>query len=213
MSAGQRIRKLREENKVSQKELSKDLGYKTYTTVSKWEAGASLPPGKELTKLAEYFKVSTDYLLGLDNMPNAHQMNQYTDTVELDYVRPESPGHIHKELIKNKIHVPGYILDESPDHYYVVSIQTDAMNRIIPSGHNAVVLNLDKAKNKQLHTGDILVVRFNHEFKLEYYRKTDTKIYLEPASYVDGYSTKEFDLDEFKEVQVIGKVIYSFRRY
>lgn len=51
MSAGQRIRQLRFKKNVSQKELSKDLGYKTYTTVSKWESDASLPPGKELTKL------------------------------------------------------------------------------------------------------------------------------------------------------------------
>lgn len=213
MSAGQRIKNLRFKNNVSQKELSKDLGYKTYTTVSKWESNASLPPGKELTKLAEYFNVTTDYLLGLDDMPTPTQAPQLPDTVELDFVRSEIPGFLHNDLIKDKIHVPGYIIDEAPDHYFVVNIQTDSMNRIIPSGHNVVVLNFEKSDCSQIHTGDVIIVRIDNEYKMQYYRKTDTKVYLEPYSYLDGYSTTEFTVDEFKKIQIIGKVIYSFRRF
>ncbi len=213
MSAGQRIKALREKHNISQKELSKDLGYKTYTTVSKWEANASLPPGKELTKLARYFNVSTDYLLGLADAPNTNVTQPSSETVELDFVRSEIPGYLHNDLIKNKIHVPAYILEENPDHYFVINIQTDSMNRIIPSGHNAVVLNLAKAKDEGIYTGDIIIVRIGKEFKLEYYRKTDTKIYLEPYSYLDGYSTKEYTVEEFEKLQVIGKVVYSFRRF
>ncbi len=213
MSPGQRIKELREMNNVSQKELSKDLGYKTYTTVSKWEANASLPPGKELTKLAKYFKVSTDYLLGLDDVPDPYRVHSTLETVELDFVRSEIPGHLHSDLIKNKIDVPGYILEESPDHYFVANIQTDSMNRIIPSGHNAVILNFEKAKEAKIYTGDIIIVYMNNEYKLEYYRKTDTKVYLEPYSYLDGYSKKAFDIATFEKMPVIGKVIYSFRRF
>lgn len=213
MSAGQRIKKLRFKNNVSQKELSKDLGYKTYTTVSKWESNASLPPGKELTKLAEYFNVTTDYLLGLDDMPTPTQAPQVPDTVELDFMRSETPGFLHKDLIKDTIHVPGYIITEAPDHYFVANIQSDYMNRIIPTGHNVVVLNFEKSESNQIHTGDIIIARLNNEFKMQYYRKTDTKVYLEPYSYLDGYSTKEFSTEEFQSIQVIGKVIYSFRRF
>lgn len=42
------------------------LGYKNYTTVSKWESGDSLPRGKELKLLAEIFNISTDYMLGIE---------------------------------------------------------------------------------------------------------------------------------------------------
>lgn len=213
MSAGQRIRQLRFKKNVSQKELSKDLGYKTYTTVSKWESDASLPPGKELTKLAEYFNVTTDYLLGLDDTPNPKQAPQIPDTVELDFVRSQLSGFIHNDLIKDTIHVPGYIIDEAPDHYFVANIQSDYMNRVIPRGHNVVVLNFKKSECKELRTGDIIVVRIDNEFKLQYFRKTDTKIYLEPYSHLDGYRTKEFTIEEFEAIQTIGKVIYSFRRF
>ena len=34
-------------------------GYKTYTTISKWEADKALPPANDLKKLALYFEVST----------------------------------------------------------------------------------------------------------------------------------------------------------
>ena len=213
MSAGQRIKQLRFKMNVSQKKLSKDLGYKTYTTVSKWESDASLPPGKELTKLAEYFNVTTDYLLGLDDTPMPEQAPQAPETIELDFVRAEISRFLHNDLIKDTIHVARYIIDEAPDHYFVVNISTDSMNRIIPSGHNVVVLNFEKSDCKQIHTGDIIIVRLEDGFKLQYYRKTDTKVYLEPYSYLDGYSTKEFTTEEFNSLQIIGKVIYSFRRF
>ena len=120
---------------------------------------------------------------------------------------------LHNDLIKDTIHVPGYIIDEAPDHYFVATVQSDGLNRVIPSGHNVVVLNFEKTKSKQLFTGDIIIIRIENEFKMHYYRKTDTKIYLEPSSHLDGYRTKEYTLEEFEAIQVIGKVIYSFRRF
>lgn len=63
----QRLKKLRAGKNLTQTELAEMLGYKNYTTVSKWESGDSLPRGKELKLLAEIFDISTDYLLGLDN--------------------------------------------------------------------------------------------------------------------------------------------------
>ncbi len=146
-------------------------------------------------------------------MPNPEQASHIPDTVELDFVRSQLSGFIHNDLIKDTIHVPGYIIDEAPDHYFVANIQSDYINRVIPSGHNVVVNNKEKSECKELQTGDIIVVRIDNEFKLQCFRKTDTKIYLEPHSHLDGYSTKEFTIEEFETIQVIGKVIYSFRRF
>lgn len=87
------------------------------------------------------------------------------------------------------------------------------MNRVIPRGYKVVVLNFEKSECKELRTGDIIVVRIDNDFKLQYFRKTDTKICLEPYSHLDSYRTKEFTLEEFKSIQIIGKVIYSFRRF
>lgn len=213
MSPGKRIKELRVKYKISQKNLAKDLGYKTYTTVSKWESDASLPPGKELKKLATYFDVSTDYILGLDDFQNNGSIDNFSDTVELDFVESTIPGYLHNDLIKNKIMVPKYILNEKPENYFVVNIQTDSMNRIIPSGNNVVILNFAISDDTFINTGDIIIVKIKDELKLEYLRKTDSKIYLEPYSYLDGFNTIELDLEEFEAIEIIGKVIYTFRRF
>lgn len=64
---GKRVRMLRDENRMTQKELADKLGFKNYTTITKWEKGDNLPRGKELKELAELFNVTSDWLLGLDD--------------------------------------------------------------------------------------------------------------------------------------------------
>lgn len=57
-----RLRELREKSKVSQKALADKLGI-SKSTIGLWETGDTLPDAKSLYDLAEYFGVSTDYLL------------------------------------------------------------------------------------------------------------------------------------------------------
>lgn len=213
MSPGERIRELRVKYKVSQKNLSNDLGYKTYTTVSKWESDASLPPGRELKKLASYFDVTTDYILGLEDSETNGTIDHFSDTVELNFIESTIPNYLQRELIENKIDVPKYILNEKPENYFVIKVHTDSMNRIIPIGNNVVVLNFSKSDETSIYSGDILIVKIGNDYKLEYLRKTDSKIYLEPYSYLDGYDTIEFNTEDFKEIEVIGKVIYTFHKF
>ena len=63
---GQRIKELRELRGMEQIELAWELGYKSQSTVSKWESGANLPTGKKLIDLAQVLDVSTDEVLGLE---------------------------------------------------------------------------------------------------------------------------------------------------
>lgn len=58
-----RVRELRESKGIQQKELAIDLGV-TQPTVSDWESGRKVPSAKNTAKLADYFAVSVDYLLG-----------------------------------------------------------------------------------------------------------------------------------------------------
>lgn len=55
--------KLRKERKVSQQDIGNLVGV-TYQAVGKWESGDSEPDNEALIKIANYFGVSTDYLLG-----------------------------------------------------------------------------------------------------------------------------------------------------
>lgn len=58
-----RIRELRLANNLEQTEVADYLGYKSDTTVSKWENGKNLPTGAKLVKLAKLFNTTTDYIL------------------------------------------------------------------------------------------------------------------------------------------------------
>lgn len=61
-----RIKYLREMKKMSQTELAKRLSI-TRSSVNAWEMGISVPSTQYIVELAEIFKISTDYLLGVDN--------------------------------------------------------------------------------------------------------------------------------------------------
>ena len=58
-----RIKELRAERKISQEKLAKEIGM-SRSAVSMWEIDASEPDNEMLDKLANYFHVTTDYLLG-----------------------------------------------------------------------------------------------------------------------------------------------------
>jgi len=60
---GSRIESLRSSKGISQLELAKMLGYKSDSTISKWESGASIPTGTKIVKLAQALGTSTDYIL------------------------------------------------------------------------------------------------------------------------------------------------------
>lgn len=57
-----RLRQLREEHGITQKDCAKELGVE-YANYNKWENGKS-PNFETICVIADYFNVSTDYLLG-----------------------------------------------------------------------------------------------------------------------------------------------------
>ena len=61
-----RVRELREARGIQQKELAIDLGV-SQPTISDWESGRKVPSAKSTARLADYFGVSVDYLLGRED--------------------------------------------------------------------------------------------------------------------------------------------------
>ncbi|MDY6368034.1 MAG: helix-turn-helix transcriptional regulator [Clostridia bacterium] len=57
------VKELRTNKKLNQTEVASALGF-TYFTYGKWEQGKAEPSLDSLYKLADYFEVSVDYLLG-----------------------------------------------------------------------------------------------------------------------------------------------------
>lgn len=62
----ERLKELRIAKKLSQTELAKVLNV-SQRSISSWETGFRQPDFETLERLANYFEVTTDYLLGLED--------------------------------------------------------------------------------------------------------------------------------------------------
>lgn len=62
---GDRLRELRKNKNVSQEEIGDFFGV-AKQTISNWENNITEPTMETIKKMAEYFKVTTDYLLGFN---------------------------------------------------------------------------------------------------------------------------------------------------
>lgn len=69
-SYNERLRELRSKEGISQQELSNRLGFNR-ATYARYETGNTQPDFDTLQKLADFFDVSTDYLLGRTDKPHS----------------------------------------------------------------------------------------------------------------------------------------------
>jgi transcriptional regulator with XRE-family HTH domain len=64
-----KLREIRKSRNISQLKLAMDLNM-SQNTISRYETGEREPGINELIKIADYFHVSVDYLLGRTDNPN-----------------------------------------------------------------------------------------------------------------------------------------------
>lgn len=65
-----RLRELREKNNIERQDLADDL-HMSYSALSKYETNQRKADYETLIKIADYFEVTVDYLIGKTNNPNA----------------------------------------------------------------------------------------------------------------------------------------------
>lgn len=85
---GSRIKQLREKNDLSQKQVAKSLGISN-VQLSRYESGDRRPDPEMIKQIADYFDVSTDYLLGRNNNPSTcknseETTKQFPDLTDID---------------------------------------------------------------------------------------------------------------------------------
>lgn len=66
MYFGKNLRYLRKLKSWSQEQVSEKLGYKSFTTIQKWESGDSEPPMNRLRSLCVLFNIQMDLILNYD---------------------------------------------------------------------------------------------------------------------------------------------------
>ncbi|ENI1326526.1 helix-turn-helix transcriptional regulator [Listeria monocytogenes] len=78
MTLGKRISELRKTKELSQYKLAEELGF-SRGQVANYEQGSREPNYETLIKIAKYFDVSTDYLLGREEFDNSDLLAAHID--------------------------------------------------------------------------------------------------------------------------------------
>lgn len=205
MTTGERIRRLRHEKNLGQQELSQLLGYKTYTTISKWESNDSMPRGKDLKHLAQVFNVSTDYILGVSDERYPTNISAVERFIKIPVLGTISCG----DPITATENVEEYkerMADGLPkgDVFYL-RCKGDSMSPVIPD--QALVLC---KVQPDVESGEIAAVLVNgdEEATLKRIRKLSGSILLEP----ENNAYEPILVNEENPARILGKaceVVYG----
>ena len=90
---GEKLKKLRRSRDLTQEEVATHLGI-SYQAISKWERGDGYPDITMLPTLANYFGVSVDELIGMDEIASASKL----DEINQKWAENRSNGK-HKENV------------------------------------------------------------------------------------------------------------------
>lgn len=122
MAFSNNLRYLRKKYDMSQEDLANKLGYKSFTTIQKWESGVSEPSVSMVKKIAELFGVTMDQITN-DDLSDAE--NHY-------YLDPEA-AEIAQEV------------QQRPE----LKILFDASRKVSADDLEFVVDMIDRLKNKE----------------------------------------------------------------
>ena len=113
---GSRIKGLREQHRLSQKELAECLNVNS-STLSQYESDKRIPSDDIKIRIANYFNVSTDYLLGNSKITTLNQKD------ELDIAKRIEALEADLENQENLM-MHGEILDEETRELVKASLAT-----------------------------------------------------------------------------------------
>ena len=186
------LRYLRRTNKMSQNELADKLGYKSFTTVQKWEDGSAFPRVSTLKKIADIFDIDVDHLLNLNIRTNQVAV-PILGEVKAGYDLYANEDIYGFEYCNNNEYGPG--------EYFYLKVKGDSMiDERIGQGDIVYVKKQDYLDDKDM--GVFLLE--NNEVTIKRVRFSKTGITLHAAN--KKYPDRKFKSDE---VKILGKVLHN----
>lgn len=104
---GERLRELRDGKKIPQRLLAEKLGV-TQQAVAKWENDKAEPDIATINKLADFFEVDANYLLGRTDVPTPINTDDLPETVA-PYL-PEGFDELSPEAKEEVLNFIDYIM-------------------------------------------------------------------------------------------------------
>lgn len=188
-----RLKALREKSGKAQKEVAIDLCV-SQPTISDWEAGRKTPSSKSAARLADYFGVSLDYLIGRDTeskysipvvgmVPAGIPIEAIEDVLDYEEITPEMARM---------------------GDLFGLRVKGDSMEPRIKEGDVLIIRKQDTAD-----TGDIVIAFVNgdNEATVKKFVKHENGISLIPNNH--AYEPMFFTFEEVENlpVRIVGKVV------
>ncbi len=173
------------------------------TTISMWESGNCQPDNDTLVKIAEYFDVSTDFLLGrITKSPNKRGVR----IPVLGYVRAGIPVEAITDILDYE-EIPQEMAERG--EYFALMIKGDSMAPTLIENDVIIV-----RKQPDVNNGEIAVVLVNgDDATVKKVHKQENGISLVPINptYSPIFFTNEDVIN--KPVSVIGKMVELRRKF
>lgn len=200
-----RLKELRKELNANQSDIAEGIGIET-PAYAHYEAERRDMSTEIQKKLADYFKVSVDYLMGYTNERNADVTFRDIKLIPILGKVPAGNPVYEEELYEGNLAIDTTLLKiHNEEDYFALKVKGESMNRIMNPGSVILVHKQPTADNN-----DIVVARLleTNEVTVKRYKHTDNEqfILLQPESTDPNYMTKLVDLQKDK-IEIIGKVI------
>lgn len=177
---GKNIRFLRLKNNMSQEDLAGQLGYKSFTTIQKWESGVASPPLSVFIRMAELFEVDLDDFALVDlESPSSKPLPIGMRSISVP-VYGRIPAGTPIEAVED---ISGYIMIErqfasAGQDYFALTVNGDSMNPKYEDGDIVLFEHQVIESN-----GNDCAVRIGGEdATFKKVRKTDEGIILQPLN-------------------------------
>lgn len=187
-----RLKELRKDYKLTQEQLGKKLGL-SRSTIAMYETNASEPDFETLSKLADFFGVSIDYLLGKDTTPKNERKG-----VKIP-VLGSIPAGIALEAIEDILDYEEISEDQArTGEYFALKVKGESMEPTIHDGDIIIFRKQEDADN-----GKICVVMINgNDATLKEIKKEPYGLWVLPHNPNSDFKPTFYSTEEVEKIPV-----------
>ena len=178
---------------MKQVELSRATGL-TDSQISSWYNGRYRPNAEAMTKIATALGVTTDFLLGKEEIPIAKfTLPQFHDVPVLGSVAAGTPILAQEDVI-------GTVMTDKD--VFALKVKGDSMSPRIMDGDIVLVRQQDAAED-----GDLVIVEIDGEATCKVLKRSHGAVMLVPFN--AAFAPFVFSGQQAEDLRILGKVVES----
>ena len=205
------IKNLCDEKGTTPTAVVKELGLST-SMATRWKNG-TIPNDKTLHKLADYFEVTTDALLGyvdIDSISNIQSVDEIVTFEEIGTISAGYNGQAIEEHTGKTIDLPVSMLKgHSKDDYFVLRVRGNSMYPKLLDGDSILC-----RKTASVDSGDIAVILYNgDEATVKKVNFVHGEDWIELIPINKDYEIMRIEGYKLEECRVLGRVVKLIRDF